>query len=230
MKLKSILWMAVLAFVGIVACVAIFRGGEVPDDGEGLEDGLRSRSRAADVSLSRRSSRRPSIRSGEEDSEDASGEDDDSSDDSAADSTPMTEEEKKEAEEDKCVEDFDALTDKWMELTDKGVTMADVDSFAAMFRKVPSARKEECLQRALNLVPDENVMLLAGILMDKTQPKELIELVYNDVLNREEEVKKPILQQIFQDKTHPCWADTAWILDSTGETPNGSKAGGDDKE
>ena len=34
-----------------------------------------------------------------------------------------------------------------------------------------------------------------------------------------EDVKKPILQQIFKDKTHPCWADTAWILDVTGELP-----------
>lgn len=34
-----------------------------------------------------------------------------------------------------------------------------------------------------------------------------------------EVAKKPILQQIFKDKTHPCWADTAWILDVTGELP-----------
>ena len=34
-----------------------------------------------------------------------------------------------------------------------------------------------------------------------------------------EVAKKPILQQIFKDKTHHCWADTAWILDVTGELP-----------
>ena len=43
------------------------------------------------------------------------------------------------------------------------------------------------------------------------------ELVYNDILNRDESVKKPILLQIFKDKEHPCWAATAWILDVTGE-------------
>ena len=128
----------------------------------------------------------------------------------------LTEEEKRQDEEEKRVEDFDALTDKWMEPSDAGVSMKDVDAFAERFRKVPAARKEECLQRALNLVPDENVMLLAGILMDKEQDKELIELVFNDVLNRDEEVKTPILKQIFKDKEHPCWADTAWILDVTG--------------
>ena len=28
-----------------------------------------------------------------------------------------------------------------------------------------------------------------------------------------------ILSLIFKDKDHPCWADTAWILDVTGELP-----------
>ena len=68
-------------------------------------------------------------------------------------------------------------------------------------------------------MPDDNVMLLAGILMDKSIDKELVELVFNDVLNRDEEVKKPILQEIFKDKSHPCWADTAWILDVTDDLP-----------
>ena len=39
------------------------------------------------------------------------------------------------------------------------------------------------------------------------------------VLNRDESVKEPILKQIYADKDHPCWADTAWILDATGDQP-----------
>lgn len=132
----------------------------------------------------------------------------------------MTEEEKKEAEEEKRVEDFDSTVDKWMESgKDKVVTMADVDAFRELFRKVPKARKEECVHRALNLIPDDNVMLLAGILFDKEQDKEILDLVYNDILNRDEDVKKPILKEIFKDREHPNWADTAWILDVTGELP-----------
>ena len=132
---------------------------------------------------------------------------------------PQTEEEKREAEEEKLVEAFDDLTDKWQEPSAKGVKMADIDNFAKSFRRIPKARRDECIHRALNLIPDENVMLLAGVLMDKSMDKEIVETVYNDVLNRDEDVKKPILQQIFKDKTHPCWADTAWILDVTGELP-----------
>ena len=69
------------------------------------------------------------------------------------------------------------------------------------------------------MIPDDNVMLLAGILFDKDQDKEILNLVYNDILNRNENVKKPILMEIFKDKEHPNWADTAWILDVTGELP-----------
>ena len=152
-----------------------------------------------------------------QDDETSSG--DDSESESESEEEPQTEEEKREAEEEKLVDAFDDLTDKWQEPSAKGVTMADVDNFAKSFRRIPKARQDECIHRALNLIPDENVMLLAGVLMDKTMDKEIVETVYNDVLNRDEDVKKPILQEIFKDKTHPCWADTAWILDVTGELP-----------
>lgn len=135
----------------------------------------------------------------------------------------MTEEEKKEAEEEKRVEEFDKVVDKWMEPQGKAVTMEEVDKFRDMFRRVPKARKDECVHRALNLIPDENVMLLAGILFDKEQDKDILDVVYNDILNRDEDVKKPILKEIFKDKDHPNWADTAWILDVTGELPNAKK-------
>ena len=128
-------------------------------------------------------------------------------------SEPLDEEEQK-------VEAFDNLTDKWMEPVKGGVSMKDVENFSRTFRAVPKDRQDECVHRALNLIPDENVMLLAGILMDKSMDKDIIETVFNDVLNRDEDVKKPIMEIIFKDKAHPCWADTAWILDVTGELPN----------
>lgn len=128
-----------------------------------------------------------------------------------------------EDEAERRVETFDAFTDKWMEPSTNGVPMADVRRFCDLFRKLPPSRRDECLQRAMNLVPDENVMLLAGILMDKSHGADVLNTVYSDMLNRSEIVKKPILEQIFKDKTHPCWADTAWILDVTDELPKRDK-------
>ena len=149
-------------------------------------------------------------------------EDDEEMDDSdESESTPepeKTEEEMQADREEALVDAFDEMTDKWREPVESDVPMAEVEKFRQQFNKIPQGRKEECLQRALNLLPDENVMLLAGILLDKEQPREYLELVFNDVLNRDEGVKKPLLQEIYKDKEHPCWADTAWILDATGAT------------
>ena len=129
-----------------------------------------------------------------------------------------TEEEMRADQEEALVDAFDGMTDKWREPAESDVPMAEVEKFRQQFNKIPQARREECLQRALNLLPDENVMLLAGILLDKEQPREFLELVFNDVLNRDEGVKRPLLLEIYKDKDHPCWADTAWILDATGAT------------
>ena len=136
---------------------------------------------------------------------------------------PKTKEEQQAEEDEKKVDAFDSLTDKWMKKEDGEVTMKDIDDFAAAFKSIPPRRKNECLHRALNLVSDDHALLLAGILFDKSIDKEYLELVFNDVLNRDEEVKKLILPKIFKDKDHPCWADTAWILEATGELPTPKK-------
>ena len=134
-----------------------------------------------------------------------------------------TEEEKAEAEADKVVEEFDALTDKWRETSSGNPpTLAEVDAFVELFRKVPADRKDECIHRALNLIPDENVMLLAGVLMDKGQDPETIDTVFSDILNREEAVKLPVLREVIKDTKHPCWKDAAWILDVTKQLPDES--------
>lgn len=125
--------------------------------------------------------------------------------------------------EEKSIDTFDALTDSWVEAEKGSVELKDIDEFVKTFKNIPPARRDECIHRALNLIPDERIMLLAGVLMDKTVDAEIIETVFQDILNRDEAVKKPILQQIFQDKTHPCWADAAYILDVTGQLPNKGK-------
>lgn len=173
------------------------------------EDVMAERSKGADEAVGFESS----------DESETAEEDERESEETEGEESEKTPEEIAEEAEELAVEEFDALTDVWMEQTDKEVSMEDIDKFGAAFRNVPKARQDECVHRALNLIPDENVMLLAGILMDKSLDQEIIETVFNDVLNRDEEVKEPILQQIFKDKEHPCWADVAWILDVTGELP-----------
>lgn len=143
-----------------------------------------------------------------------------------------TEEEKAEAKAEEQVEAFDALTDKWMEPKEgKAPTMDDIDEFVEHFRRLPADRKDECIHRALNLIPDENVMLLAGVLMDKGQDAETIDAVFSDILNRDESVKLPVLREVIKDTKHPCWKDAAWILDVTKQSPvGGTEAAGGERE
>jgi len=219
-KHKVVVAVAALA-AGALALFAVFFRDQSGSISEGEPSGASETVEAvAPADSARGSARRApsaSERAGESPARDAAAVAD--TEEGEGEEEPKSEEELREEAEAREVDAFDALTDKWMEPVEGGVTMKDVDNFSAQFRKVPKDRREECLHRALNLVPDENVMLLAGILMDKSQDRELVELVYNDVLNRDEDVKKPILQQIFKDKSHPCWADTAWILDVTDELP-----------
>lgn len=115
------------------------------------------------------------------------------------------------------VDAFDSLSDRWMAPSKDGISFEQVAEFLKAFGSVPEESKTLCLQRALNLIPDENVMLLAGVLFDKTQEKERLELVFNDILNRAEQCKMPIIRRIYKDKSHPCWSDAAWILEAMGE-------------
>lgn len=217
-RIRKIIVLAAVAAVALVAAVAILR--HVGDGAPTASEGDSGRVPAATVS-------------GEDEIRAADGENTGDADPEMADSEPSgdgekqeekTPEELQEEEAEKKVEAFDSLTDKWMEKEGGEVTMKDMDAFVAAFKAVPDARKDECLHRALNLVSDDNVLLLAGILFDKSIDKEYLELVFNDVLNRDEEVKKLILPKIFKDKDHPCWADTAWILDVTGELPKKEKS------
>lgn len=215
---KKVIWPAlVIVAILTVAMVVLIGGneGRVASDATRLSDASRSTVAAP------RGGNLPSAREGDDGEDELAGEESGDADPEETEE-PQTEEEKREAEEAKLVDAFDDLTDTWLEPTGKGVTMGDIEKFAKTFRQVPKARQDECVHRALNLIPDENVMILAGILMDKSMDREIIETVYGDILNRDENVKKPILQQIFKDKSHPCWADTAWILDVTGELPSGN--------
>lgn len=119
----------------------------------------------------------------------------------------------------KAVKAFEALTDSLMEPVKGDISMAQIDAFVNAFKALPEKVREEELHHALNLLPDENSLYLLGILMDTSLDKALTELVFNDFLNRGDEVKQPMLKAVFKQKSHPCWADAAWILDVTGALP-----------
>lgn len=121
------------------------------------------------------------------------------------------------------IQRFDALTDKWSKPQKTPATVEEVKAFVAAFQRLPPSMRLGRLQRSLNLIPDENVILLAGVLLDKGTDEVSAKTIYDDIINRDEAVKKPIVEEIHKDKAHPCWDDTRWIFEVTGETPVGAE-------
>lgn len=107
---------------------------------------------------------------------------------------------------------FQTFLDDWSNTT-KTVDEKDVAEFVDLFGRLPEARRDEFLSHALNLITDDKLELLLGILMDKTQPKDVLSAVFNDILNRDDEVKLLVLSEIAKDRDHPCWVDAVWVLD-----------------
>lgn len=217
---KNIKALAIAVVLAFAACAAWFALRAPRPDGGDAQQGAGPASKGKIAEVQPAGARKPDAAAESVEREGGETEKPKAADDDKDDEMEeLTEEEKREREEEARVEAFDDMTDKFMDCDEdrKAVTMDDVKKFRELFKRVPKDRKEECLHRALNLLPDENVMLLAGILMDKEEDKELVELVFNDILNRDESVKQVLLKEIIKDKSHPCWADTAWILDVTGK-------------
>ena len=146
------------------------------------------------------------------DGETANAEEEEDDDGSASGETP---EERADREK---VDVFDALVDKWREEeSPDGVSMEKIGEFTQMFLGLPEKDKEDCLRRALNLVSDANFEVLVGLLVDRRTGDEFIQLIFDDMVNRSDEVKMTLLREIFKDKTHPCWAEAAWMLDAMDE-------------
>lgn len=214
---------ATLALVAaVVVAVVLFERyrGNSPDKGSAVAEGGRSERRVSDGRGKEAPLRQtaPEVHPADEDSqtveEPASNADDEESAESTTTSPDPID------IENARVEEFDNATDKWTNPVDGEISMKDVYAFADTFARVPKNRKQESLQRALNLIPDENIMILAGLLMDKHLDNEYLMAVFNDVLNRSDEVKQPLLNEIYKDKDHPCWAEVAWIFDATGQKDN----------
>ena len=123
-----------------------------------------------------------------------------------------------------AVEAFDAFVEDWREEREGGVTQDDIDAFKEAFSQVREANKEEEIHVALNLLPDEHIMLLVGILLDKSQDEDILGLIFADILNRSDEVKLPIIREVYKDREHPSWSDAQFILSGMdGETGDGQE-------
>lgn len=115
---------------------------------------------------------------------------------------------------------------EWEALTDEVVSKESNESIPDRARrvkeglkKVPESERDVALQSLLNLVEDEEFAILDTILFDKAEPKEVIEAIFDDMLNRPEELKQGYIIKIAQDREHPMFADAMHILTVTTDMP-----------
>lgn len=111
----------------------------------------------------------------------------------------------------------------WESLVDRVIAQADVPA-AEQAKRVKEAfdaldkqDQMDGIRRSLNLFQDEQFPSLYDILFDKAEDPEVLDAIFSDALNRPEELKNPLMKELVKDKEHPCFFESARILDVIGE-------------
>jgi len=116
----------------------------------------------------------------------------------------------------KAVEAWEGFVDVVAERPGKP-TADQALAFKQEFAKLDKADQLDGIQTALNLLPDDQFPLLYPILFDKTVDPDILDEIFSDGLNHEDDIKVPMMKEIYKDKTHPMYVEAARILDATGE-------------
>mgnify|MGYP006919530331 CR=1 FL=1 len=116
----------------------------------------------------------------------------------------------------KAIEAWEGFIDSVAERTGKP-TAEQALAFKAEFAKLDKADQMDGIQTALNLLPEEQFPILYPILFDKTMDPDILDEIFSDGLNHDEDIKVPMMKEIYKDKEHPMYVEAARILDATGE-------------
>lgn len=134
------------------------------------------------------------------------------------------------AAREKAVEAWEGFVDIVAERTDKP-TAEQALQFKREFHKLDKEDQMDGIQTALNLLPDEQFPLLYPILFDKTEDPDVLDEIFSDGLNHEDDIKVPMMKEIYRDKEHPMYVEAARILDATGELDEmNERANGEKKD
>lgn len=98
-------------------------------------------------------------------------------------------------------------------LTNDTDNTATVRGLVSSMRGLPPEAQEEFVAHAVNLCEDEQFDLLANIYFEAATPSEVKETIFNDVLNRPDEIKLPLLAKTLRNPTHPMAGESKEILE-----------------
>ena len=122
----------------------------------------------------------------------------------------------KAAAAEKAVEAWEKLVDELVDTKD-APTLERMTSVKEAFDRLDKNDQMDAIYTSLNLLPDEQFTALFGILYDKSENAEVLDAIFSDALNRDEDIKVPMMKELVLDKEHPMFFESARILDVTGE-------------
>jgi len=107
--------------------------------------------------------------------------------------------------------DWENKLDEILEMEADETTVAR--RLVAAMRGLPVEAQTEFLEHALNLYEDENFQELQAVYLNAQTSPEVVEVIFDDMLNRPEEVKLPLLAQTMRLPRHPMAEESREILE-----------------
>ena len=134
----------------------------------------------------------------------------------SVDAKAVKEEEAKKSAVEKAVNAWEKMIDDMAASTTAPVS-GQADRVKEAFDQLDPADQLDAVHRAVNLLPDSQFSSLLGILYDKKENSEVLDIIFSDALNRSEDIKLPMMKELIKDNQHPMYFESARILDATGE-------------
>lgn len=98
-------------------------------------------------------------------------------------------------------------------LTTEADNATTVRGLVSSMRGLPPEAQEEFVAHAVNLCEDEQFGMLAEIYYNANTPPEVSETIFNDALNRPDEIKLPMLAKTLRNPAHPLAGEAKEILE-----------------
>lgn len=101
------------------------------------------------------------------------------------------------------------------------MTTSECLSLSKALRELPEAERVEALAAADNVVADACFLAVAAIALDTTFEPEVIAKAFDLCLNRPDNVKLPVLEEIGRHREHPMYVEAVRLLDIYRLSPEG---------
>jgi len=98
-------------------------------------------------------------------------------------------------------------------LTNEADNATTVRGLVSSMRGLPPEAQEEFAAHAVNLCEDEQFGQLEAVYNNSATPTEVSEIIFNDALNRPDEIKLPMLAKTLRNPAHPMAGEAREILE-----------------